>query len=265
MLEYLVFTDLDGTLLNHNDYSFHEATEAIEYLKNNKIPLIIVTSKTFSEVRILQDKLDIQCPFIVENGAGIYIPPDSILTKSMPKQNRYVKISKAQSYLELRLFFKTLQNKHDIRGFGDMDKDEVIKLTGLDELSALNAMKRDFTEPFIVGKNVDVKAIKKQANIVGLDIVKGGRFYHLISKDQDKAQAMKHLTHLYEECFDKDLKMIALGDSANDFTMLKAADIGVLIQLHNGKFANIDAKDILKTSYPGPKGWNKALLEILNV
>lgn len=271
MLEYLVFTDLDGTLLNHNDYSFDEANEAIKYLKDNSIPLIIVTSKTFSEVRKLQDEIGIKCPFIVENGAGIYIPPDAILTKGvMPHQNRHIQISKAQSYLETRLFFKVLQKEHDIRGFGDMEVEEVVELTGLDEESAMHAMRRDFTEPFIVGDDVDMHKIKMSVHNAGLDIVKGGRFYHLISHGQDKAKAMKYLTHLYEERLSKDLKMIALGDSANDFTMLEAADIGVLIQLHNGDYADIECtgiecKNIQKSSHPGSKGWNKALMEIFNV
>lgn len=271
MFKYLVFTDLDGTLLNHNDYSFEDATQAIEYLKQHKIPLIIVTSKTFSEVRVLQDKIGIKCPFIVENGAGIYIPPDAILTKGiMPYQNRHIQISQAQSYLEVRLFFKVLQKEHNIRGFGDMDKEEVMKLTGLDEDSVIDAMRRDFTEPFIVDESVNIQKIKKVANNAGLDIVKGGRFYHLISKGHDKATAMKHLTYLYEERLGRGLKMIALGDSANDFTMLEAADVGVLIQLYNGEYADIECtgiecENILKSSHPGPKGWNKALMEILDV
>ena len=71
-IEQIIFTDLDGTLLNHHDYSFEEAREAIEYIKKSSIPLIIVTSKTFSEVRVLQEKLGITCPFIVENGSAVY-------------------------------------------------------------------------------------------------------------------------------------------------------------------------------------------------
>ena len=265
MLEYLVFTDLDGTLLNHNDYSFADALEALSYLKNNSIPLIIVTSKTFSEVKTLQKKLDITCPFIVENGAGIFLPADSVLAQNIPYQNRHIKISKAQSYLELRLFFKTLQEKYPLKGFGDMSVDEVMKLTDLDKVDALNAMQRDFTEPFIATGNIDIELIKKEAHQEDLDVVKGGRFYHLISQGQDKAKAMKHLTHLFEERFSKKIKMIALGDSANDFTMLKSADIGILIQLHDGTFADIDSNTIIKSAYSGSKGWNESLLKILDV
>ncbi len=223
-----------------------------------------MTSKTFSEVRALQEKLGITCPFIVENGAGIFIPPDSVLTSPIPPQERYIKISKSQSYLEVRIFFEHLKKNYPVKGFGDMSVKEVIELTGLSHESAKHSKRRNFTEPFILDGKVDIKFLQAEANKEELEIVKGGRFYHIISQGQDKAKAMKRLTHLYEEYFDKKLKMIALGDSENDFSMLQAADIGVLIPLPNGEFANIDSRNLKKATYPGPKGWNEALMEILD-
>lgn len=263
-MKYLVYSDLDGTLLNHDDYSFAEASEALSYLQEKSIPLIIVTSKTFAEVKPLQKKLNIKCPFIVENGAGIFIPKDSVLAQDIICEDDFLKISQAQSYLELRLFFKHLQQSYTIRGFGDMEVEEVMELTSLKSEDALNAMKRDFTEPFIIEGEVNIELLKKEANAEGLDIVKGGRFYHLISKDQDKAKAMKRLTHLFEEYFNTSLTEIALGDSANDFSMLKAAHKSVLIPAHNGVYADIKAPNISKAPFAGPKGWNISVLEILN-
>ncbi|MBC8238586.1 MAG: HAD-IIB family hydrolase [Helicobacteraceae bacterium] len=263
-MKYLVYSDLDGTLLNHDDYCFKEASEALSYLQLHSIPLIIVTSKTFSEVKPLQEKLNIKCPFIVENGAGIFIPSDSILAQNIPAHDSYLKISQAQSYLELRLFFKHLQQSYSIRGFGDMEVEEVMELTSLDKEDALNAMKRDFTEPFIIEDSVAIESLRDEANKEGLDIVKGGRFYHLISQEQDKAKAMQRLTHLFEEYFNTSLTMIALGDSANDFTMLKAAHKSVLIPGYDGLYADLEAPNISKAPFAGPKGWNISLLEILN-
>lgn len=263
-MKYLVYSDLDGTLLNHDDYCFKEASEALSYLQLHSIPLIIVTSKTFSEVKPLQEKLNIKCPFIVENGAGIFIPSDSILAQNIPAHDSYLKISQAQSYLELRLFFKHLQQSYSIRGFGDMEVEEVMELTSLDKEDALNAMKRDFTEPFVIEDSVAIESLRDEANKEGLDIVKGGRFYHLISQEQDKAKAMQRLTHLFEEYFNTSLTMIALGDSANDFTMLKAAHKSVLIPGYDGLYADLEAPNISKAPFAGPKGWNISLLEILN-
>lgn len=263
-MQYIVYSDLDGTLLDHDSYSFEEASEALNYLQTNSIPLVLVTSKTFSEVKPLQARLQIECPFIVENGAGIYIPSKSVLADVITTDEPYIKLTHAQTYLELRLLFKQLQLKYAIRGFGDMQLDEVIELTSLKSEDAQNAMKRDFTEPFIADKSVDIEALREEVRADGLDIVKGGRFYHLVTRNEDKAKAMLHLTHLFEEYFNHKVTKIALGDSANDFTMLLAADKGVLIPHSNGTYANINSQNVIYAPYAGPKGWNCAIMEIFH-
>lgn len=263
--KYLVFSDLDGTLLNHDDYSFKPAKEALDYLESQSIPLIIATSKTFSEVIALQKELKIKKPFIVENGAGIFIPSECVLAESLAFKEEWIKVSQAHSYIELRLFFTNMKRSYPIKGFGDMSLNEVVGYTGLKKEDAINAMKRDFTEPFVMEDISLVEELRKKANAEGLDIVKGGRFYHLISLDQDKANAMLNLTHMYDEYYNTEHKKIALGDSANDYTMIKKADTGVLVPLHDGSFSPIGTEAILKAKYPGPKGWNSSIKEIFDV
>jgi mannosyl-3-phosphoglycerate phosphatase len=140
----------------------------------------------------------------------------------------------------------------------------VMDLTGLDKENASKAMQRDFTEPFIIEDESLIEEIKTLANIEGLDIVKGGRFYHLISKNQAKENAMFQLTHMYDEYHGLKHTTVALGDSANDFEMIKAADIGILIQGHDLKYAHIGDENIKKSKFPGPKGWHTCISEILS-
>lgn len=73
-VQLVIFTDLDGSLLNHEDYSFTAARPSIERIKTAGIPLIITTSKTRLEVERLQQEMGIREPFIVENGGGIFFP-----------------------------------------------------------------------------------------------------------------------------------------------------------------------------------------------
>lgn len=262
---YLVFSDLDGTLLDHNSYSFAPANEALAFLKSNSIPLILTTSKTFDEVVKLQKELSIHEPFIVENGAGIFIPAECVLAKGLAYKEDWLKVSHAKAYIELRLFFNDAKREFAIRGFGDMEVAEVMQLTGLDEESALNAMKRDFSEPFLFEDERELASFKKKANEEGLDVVKGGRFFHLVSLGQDKAHAMLCLTHMYDEYHSYTHRKIALGDSANDFTMIKEAEVGVLIPHHSGSYAPLKADGITLAKYPGPQGFNAAIKEIFNV
>ena len=66
----LVFSDLDGTLLDHQSYSFQGAEKALQRLLHHSIPLILTSSKTRAELETLREKLGLHTPFIAENGGG---------------------------------------------------------------------------------------------------------------------------------------------------------------------------------------------------
>ena len=66
----VVFTDLDEFLLDHDGYSFSGARRALHLLRERQIPVVFVTSKTRSEVEVLQADMGITDPFVVENEGG---------------------------------------------------------------------------------------------------------------------------------------------------------------------------------------------------
>ena len=72
----VIYTDLDGTLLDHHTYAFDEALETIKALKDRGIPIIPCTSKTRAETVSLMQAMDIHGPMIIENGAAIWVPQD---------------------------------------------------------------------------------------------------------------------------------------------------------------------------------------------
>ena len=65
MTTLLIFTDLDGTLLDHHTYSFQPAKAAMQALKTFSIPCVINTSKTFVELIALREELNHQDAFMV--------------------------------------------------------------------------------------------------------------------------------------------------------------------------------------------------------
>ena len=251
--KYLIFTDLDGTLLDHKTYSFDAANEMLAHIKANNIPLIITTSKTKEEILKLRKKLDLNYPFIVENGAGIFLP----------NKNDFTQISMGKTYSEILDFFNTYKRNFKITGFFDMSVDVISVLTGLSREDAKLAKKRDFCEPFIIEDESKIKELKQLSQKEGFDIVKGGRFYHLINKGQDKANALLELQKIYEKNNNQKYTTIALGDGGNDITMLDNVDIAVLIKKFDGTFIPYDKKGLIKTKEIGPKGWNEELKEIL--
>ncbi len=54
----LIFTGLDGSLLDHFSYSFSQPKPLLALLKEVAVPVIPVTSKTRAELAILRCELD---------------------------------------------------------------------------------------------------------------------------------------------------------------------------------------------------------------
>lgn len=69
-MKKLLFTDLDGTLLDHHDYDYSAALPAISELNAQGIPWIMTTSKTAAEVIELKQEIDNPYAFIVETVPG---------------------------------------------------------------------------------------------------------------------------------------------------------------------------------------------------
>lgn len=123
---FIIFTDLDGTLLDYNTYSFEPALPALQLLKEKGIPLIICSSKTRKEIEYYRKKLDNLHPFISENGGGIFIPESSKLKVQSLKfkviaENDYYVVRLGARYTDLRRVITELREEgFDIKGFGDM-------------------------------------------------------------------------------------------------------------------------------------------------
>ena len=247
----IIFTDLDGTLLDHDTYSFDAANEMLYYLKRHAIPLVIVTSKTAAEVQELLVSLDLQTPAIVENGAGII-------------QNGQL-TAFGKTYEEIRTAFTSYAKEFELRGFFDMSVQEVAQLTDLPPKQAQDAKKRLFTEPFIIKNPADLPRLQELAAADGLAVIQGGRFYHLITKGQDKATAIARVKQMYETTYGKKYTALALGDGANDISMLKSADRAFLIPKIDGSYLDCEISGVIKAPYSGPKGWNAVLKEYFHV
>ena len=258
----IIFTDLDGTLLDHNTYSYQEAVPALDKIKKESIPLILASSKTKNEMRSLQSELSIDSfPFIVENGSAVYSPFKLKNTEIRYKETGDLycyQLGKLVSEIRDTLQKISVKYGYKIKGFHNSDKKEIIRRTNLSESQVKYAMDREFTIPLFYDKNSEEILLNEVKNF-NLQITYGGRFIHLTGLS-DKGRALKLIKSEY-----RNYRTVALGDTLNDQKMLEAADIPVLIKRYNDQFdERVKIKNILKPEGIGPAGWNKAILHILN-
>ena len=262
----IVFTDLDGSLMNHSDYSWEAAKPALQCIREKRIPLVICTSKTRREVEVIRSEMDISGPFIVENGGGIFFPPEyeTLPTGGTIILNGMKCIPLGLSYSRIRSFMKESRKVYSIRGFGDMSLEEVSVLTGLPAGIAALAKEREFSEPFVLMHEDELDDLIKTANLKGLLIARGGRFFHCMGFGNDKGSAVKRVIDVFTRHWNARPLSIGFGDSPNDFPLLKAVDIPILIPHEDCSFEELDLPDLVRAKFPGSRGWNEALLGIMN-
>jgi len=265
-MKMIIFTDLDGSLLNHHDYSFEEAMPALSMIKASGIPLIITTSKTRREVEIVREEMEINDPFIVENGGGVYFP-DAYQHLDLQVGQRkagYIIIEMGVTYERIRHCFTTLRSRFNARGMGDMSIKEISDITGLSMLKAELASHREFTEPFMLDSDRDIDVLDHFVRSHGMKITRGGRFYHLMGLRQDKGAAVNFVRNIFRRQMGVNMISIGIGDRDNDRPMLEEVDIPVLIPRPGGDYSDIHLPGLVKAEAPGARGWNDVILRILN-
>lgn len=265
----LVYTDLDGSLLDHDDYGFAAAQPALSRLRALHIPLIPVTSKTLAEMQVLGQQLGLQHPLIVENGCVICLPDGYFpLPENGERVTGYRLLRLAPDYTTLLAELRQLRKDHGFRfrGFHDMDADEVARETGLSRAAAELSRQRLCSEPLAWQDTESAMADFRQA-LAGrqLRLLKGGRFWHVLSQ-ADKGSALQQLGALYRAHGLPAFTTLALGDSPNDCSMLQAADIAAVIRHKDGCVMDCETHGhIIQTTEPGPAGWNTAVLQALQM
>ncbi|MEM6555847.1 MAG: HAD hydrolase family protein [Pseudomonadota bacterium] len=249
----LVFSDLDGTLLDHETYAFDAAAPALEALQQTKSILVLASSKTAAEMVDLRARIGFEhCPAIVENGAGL-LEPGADADALDDSTYRAIRSVLDQVPQEIRQYFE---------GFGDGTAERVSHLTGLSRSGAALAKKRRFSEPGRwTGPTDQLDAFLQHLDAQGVQARRGGRFLTL-SFGTTKADQMFEIVSRYAPA-----PIIALGDAPNDVEMLEAANYAVVIRNASGAgvpaLRGEAAGRVLRTEAEGPIGWNQAMLGLM--
>jgi mannosyl-3-phosphoglycerate phosphatase family protein len=269
MNQWLIFTDLDGSLLDHDSYSHKAADALLLELEKDHIPVVLTTSKTRAEVLSIRAELNNQHPFIIENGAAIFIPqgyfpkkPDAcidvdgfwVFSFCQPRNHWLSILEKAKTLFP-----------HSFSHFSAMKEEVIAQMTGLSIEQAQQANQREFAEPISwLGMDKAKQHFIRWLESEGGHVLQGGRFLHL-SGACNKGQALDWLTTEYKK--QKELsaiKTIAIGDSDNDIAMLEQADLALIIRspVHEPPALKRVNGFFISEEF-GPRGWNSGLRSIL--
>ncbi|MDE0859726.1 MAG: HAD-IIB family hydrolase [Akkermansiaceae bacterium] len=234
----LVVTDLDGSLLDHYDYSHSEVLPVLERLATLGIPVVANTSKTRGEWFVMRDRFSNEVAFVVENGSAVIFPDreDELLRSSRE---------------EINLVLDSLREEFYFETFQDPRLTGLVEHTGLAEVDAVLASKREFSEP-LVWKDLAEQEQRFCEEIPrrGLTTLVGGLFLRVLGTT-NKGKALKILRPYYGADF-----VIALGDSPNDVTMLDRVEVGcIILTTSNTSLLVSKAPHVFRSEGHGPSGW----------
>jgi mannosyl-3-phosphoglycerate phosphatase len=268
----VIFTDLDGSLLDHNTYSHEAANDAMRIIEERKIPLIFNTSKTLAELLELRFRLNNKHPFVIENGSAVVIPPDyfeevyTTWPQKVESIQGYQVIHFGLTYSQLLLKIHSIRNqlKFPFIGFSDMDVAGVQQHTGLSVHDAKLAKQRLCSEPILwQGSSVLFDQFQRCLVNEGLRVLKGGRFYHILGPVDKRMGVYWLKDHYHEQYYKSPVTTVSLGDGNNDRGMLEATDYAVVIPPENGIPLELSHfNQVIYATKKGPAGWQQGLEQI---
>ena len=263
---WVVFTDLDGTLLDHETYDWRPAGPALDELRRRKIPVIFNSSKTKAEQIGLRAEIGNEHPFIVENGAAVFSPQGyfEVEPHDTEADGEYrIKRFGASRDAIVALLAELRAEGYDFEGFSDWTPQRLAEVANLPLERAVRALDRCCSEPLLWrGDPASLHYLEKRADAAKMRLVQGGRFLHLMGRF-DKADALAWLRRQYEQD-GRPRSTVALGDSPNDAAMLNAADVAVVIRSARSESIQPEGPErVIRSERPGPEGWSAAILDLL--
>ena len=247
----LIFTDLDGTLLNRDNFKFESTKPFLKELKKKDIIIIPNSSKTEDEIIEFNNEADFQFPFVSENGSIIHNL--NFLNHEFPD-----KITLARNIHEIqKIFDKNIHQdlKSKCKVISSLTVSEQTQIFGLPENKLKQVFNRSCSIPILFeGNNEEKLSLKNLLLKIGLDYIEGGRVLNLGDRI-NKADAVKKIIQMLENKFKCKPKIIAVGDNHNDLEMLQNSDIPCLVK--NDKFLkkNLQIKNLIISKQAAPEGW----------
>ena len=268
----VVFTDLDGTLLDHANYQWSAAQPALEELARRGVPLVMVSSKSRIEILSLLRNFGRRDPFVVENGGAIYVPvryfPFAIEEAEL-STGGWWRISLGTQYRKLveELEAAARAVEVPVLGFSQMSPSELADFAEFGIADARRALQREFDEAFLIvsGDQRAWPRLGAEIRRRGLRATRGTRFYHIMGEN-DKGAAVRRLETWFRSSCGSRVRFAGLGNSPNDIPLLRTVDVPILVARPGGHYDEetyTAVPRVRRADGVGPEGWNRAVLRLI--
>ncbi|WP_068621305.1 Cof-type HAD-IIB family hydrolase [Paenibacillus tuaregi] len=231
----MIFSDIDGTLLNSNHEITPGTKEAVQLLKQKGVPFVLVSARMPVGILPLLEELGMNEPLVCFSGA-------LVLGAAGQNGSREVLHTKAMEPQDVKGIYALISNKFSDISFSAYNKDHWFVLSLDDEwviqeqeITGTDAQPFNFnhdTPPFIhkllcMGHPEAIASLETELKIryPEITIYKSKPTYlEVMASHVLKSSAIDILTRAYGVTREE---IIAFGDNYNDIDMLQFAGLGV--------------------------------------
>lgn len=276
----VIFTDLDGTLLDYEGYQFAPAGGGLYQVRRQRVPLVFTSSKTLEEQRRYQHEMDVEGPMIVESGSAVVLPVgyfDEELVREVVEDDAadvdvrsvgdriVLVLGRTVDEVRAALAEAGEETELAVRGFGDMSLAELEELTGLPETMARRARAREYSETIFLDADADAwKRLRQALRERGLAFHGEGPLATVLGAGTDKGRGVRLVTRLFGRASGQEPTTVGLGDGPSDVPMLEAVDRPFLVERQGGGWIDADVAGVERVEGVGPRGWERAIRGVLD-
>ena len=249
--QIIIFTDLDGSLLDKDTFRFDEIEDYFKELISKGIKIIPNSSKTENELLDFNKQYNLNLPFISENGSSIHglnliqkDLPNKVLISRPADQIYGIYNENIPPHLKDKITFILKLNSKELQEIFGLPLDKI-------EL----ALKRNHSLPIqFNGNKIEKNEFIKIMNNAGLTVQTGGRLMN-ICDNVNKSKAIYKTLELIKKEIDDEIITIGVGDNQNDIDMLRHSNYACLVKNEDFDSSLINIDNLIKSTEPSPKGW----------
>lgn len=222
---YVIFSDLDGTLLNDEKQVSMENKEAIKYFIDNGGKFSIATGRAIKAVEKYIENVEIDLPIITYNGGILYDynKKKAIKEKVLESEKKSLVYKIAEDYKNIAIEIYSDENIYVFKDNGMSDRPATRLLNMTYDIPG-NILDLNWNKILLVGELEVIDRIEDEfQKKYNTNIIRSGAFYLEIMPDNtSKGHALNELIRMYN--LDKE-KVIGVGDDMNDAELLMESGI----------------------------------------
>lgn len=233
----VVFSDIDGTLLNSNHQVTEKTKDVVKKVILNNTEFVLISARMPSGIKDIYNSLALQSPLVSYNGALILQALDSekkqsILYSANISQSDAKKIytitKESFSQISFNLFSHDQWLVEDEREFWTKQESDIIQVIPMEvNINTFINENKDIHKILCMGEPEVISELEVQLRESGVEACwyrSKDTYLEITSKEASKVVSIRELESFFQVKRDQ---VLAIGDNHNDMSMIEYAGIGI--------------------------------------